>query len=59
LKLILMKENCKNTTDSSDSQDEPVSNCSEDFIIITSNYMKDSVCVELTVIALNRGVYSM
>jgi hypothetical protein len=42
-----MKVNLKNATDSSGSQDEPVSNSSEDFIIITSNYMKGCVYVEL------------
>jgi len=43
-----MEVNWKNATNSSGSQDEPVSNSSEDFTIITSNYMKGCVCVELT-----------
>jgi len=48
LKLILMKENWKNATDLSGSQDKPMSNCSENVTIISSNYMKDCVRVEVT-----------
>jgi len=48
LKLILRKENWKNATESSGPQDESASNCSENIITITSNYMIDCVFVELT-----------
>jgi hypothetical protein len=44
-----MKENWKKARDLSGSQDKPISNCSENVIIISSkSYMKDCVCVELT-----------